>query len=302
VKSFYNSYVHLNAAKFDEFFLDDTSARVITQFYGPGGGFCQHSTSHYCLSTRELPSDSYVVSEHGALANSLTHPNGTPMQGVFNGLNFTSGRPNDLNVVKASTHFVGAVCEGCVVSGSALRPAMYAPVLNAMAEINAIPNASIVLMSNGSSPNGSLAQHQQRAVTTGIIWLGYSNGHTIVWPNLEQHSTNLTIFPENSIYPSSPIETMSSGATNLEVRSGVYRREFRACYNAGVAIGPCAAIVNSTGGNVVVSSSWLHQAYGHVIQMVGGDIPSGGRLALTSTLFHPNSTYVGPRQALLIAR
>ena len=302
VRDFYNSYLHAHAAAFDDFFIDDTSGQVLTQFYGPGGGFCQNAASHYCLSTQEMRSDAAVVSEHGALANSLTHPNGTPMQGVYNGLGFTRGRPNDLDVLKSSTHFIGAVCEGCVVSGGALRPSMYASVLNAMAEINAIPNANIILMSNGKTAEGSSQQIDARNLTTGIIWLGYSYGHTIVWPNLEEDSQNLSIFPEDSIYPSSPIQTMSSGASDVQVTSGVYRREFRSCYNAGVYIGPCATIVNSTDASRVVNSSWLSQTYGHVIQLIGGDIPSGGHILLTSTAFHANSTYVGPGEGLLIVR
>ena len=302
VRNFYNSYLHANAAAFDDFFIDDTSGQVLTQFYGPGGGFCQNAARHYCLSTQEMRTDAGVVEEHGALANSLTHTNGTAMQGVYNGLNFTSGRPNDLDVLKSSTHFIGAVCEGCVVSGGALRPSMYASVLNAMAEINAIPNGNIILMSNGATAGGSTQQIIARNLTTGMIWLGYSYGHTIVWPNLEQGSQNLSIFPEDSIYPSSPIQTMSSGATDVQVTTGVYRREFRSCYNAGVYIGPCASIVNSTGTSRVVSSTWLHQTYSHVVQLIGGDIPSGGRISLTSIPFYPNSTYVGPGQGLLIVR
>jgi hypothetical protein len=299
VRSYFAQYLHTYASGFDEFFLDDTSGAVFSQFYGPGGGFC---AGRICSSTQEMRTNAAVVSEHGALATSLTHPDGTSMRGVFNGLNFTDGRPNDLAVLTSSANFYAAVCEGCVVSAGKPRPAMFAPVLNAMAEINAIPGKSFVELSNGSLVNGSAAQLQARALTTAMAWLGYSEGHTIVWPSLEQNTPNLAVFAENSLYPSSPIETMTTGASNLQVAANVYRREFRACYYNRVAIGPCAAIVNGSGRNVAVSSAWLHQTYGHVVQLIGGDIPSGGRIALTSATFSANRTYVGPSQALMIVR
>lgn len=302
VRNFYASYMRTTAAAYDTFFMDNTSGQVLTQFYGPGGGFCQNAPNHFCTTTQEVRSDSAIASMHGTFADSLVHPNGTAFQGFYNGLNFSNGYPNDLTVLKSSSHFIGAVCEGCAVSGGVLRPNMYAELLNAMAQIDAIPNAAMVLMSNGASAGGSAAQIQQRLVTTGLAWLGYSNGHTIVWPNLEEGTQNLMIFPENSIYPSSPIQSMSTGATNIQVASGVYRREFRACYNAGVAIGPCAAIVNATGSNQLVRSTWLSQPYYHSVELIGGDIPSGGRIALTSTAFRVNGTYVGPGQSLLIVR
>jgi hypothetical protein len=95
---------------------------------------------------------------------------------------------------------------------------------------------------------------------------------------------------------------MTTGASNLQVAANVYRREFRACYYNRSAIGPCAAIVNGSGRNVVVSAAWLHQTYRHSVQLIGGDIPSGGRISLTGAAFTANRTYVGPSQALMIIR
>ena len=39
----------------------------------------------------------------------------------------------------------------------------------------------------------------------------------------------------------------SGGHNDIQVAPGVYRREFKQCYNRGVLIGQCAAIVNTTG-------------------------------------------------------
>lgn len=301
VRAYFQRYLRTYAQGFDEFFLDDTSGMISSQFYGPGGGFCG---GQICTTTQEMRYNSSVVAEHGALASALTHADGSAMYGVFNGINFTSGRPNDLSVVTSSSHFHGAVCEGCVISGGRARPSMFAPVLNAMAAMTAIPNAQLIELNDGGLAGNLTALIAARVLTTSMAWLGYSDGHTAVWPNLEQYTQNLAIFAENSIYPSSPIQTMraSVGASDLAVASGVYRREFRACYYNRAAIGPCAAVVNGSGGSIAVRSAWLQQTYGHLVQLIGGDIPNGGHISLTSTAFHPNVTYVGPGQGLLIVR
>lgn len=293
--AYYRSYFLTTAAGWNHFFMDDTSAKVLTQFYGAGGGFCLNEAGHLCTSTEEMRTDAAVVSEHTALANAI------PVSGFYNGINFTGSEANDLNILDSTTHFEGAICEDCVVNSGVFRPTMYAPVLNTMAAVNRTHGAFVEL-NHGESAIGSAAQIAQRAITTAMAWLGYSEGHTIVYPDLEANTDRLAIYPENSIYPTTPIETMSTGAANIEVASGVYRREFRTCYNNRVAIGACAAIVNGTSRNVVVSSAWLHQAYGHVVELIGGDIPGGGRVSLTSVGFAANRTYIAPYQGLMIVR
>ncbi len=303
MQSYYRSYFHTNAAAFNFFLMDDTSGQVLSQFYGAGGGFCWNVLpSHWCKNTQEMPTDASVAGEHDALANSLTHPNGTGMQGFYNGLDFANQQPNDLNIMQSSNHFIGALCEDCVVNSGVFRPTMYASVLNAMAKINALPQGSFVELNHGESALGSAAQIAQRTITTSMAWLGYREGHTIVYPDLEANTNNLAVFPENSIYPTGPLETMTSGAADIQVAPGVYRREFSTCYNAGTAIGPCAAIVNSTAGTVAVQAAWLKQTYGHVVSMSGGDIPNGGTVNLTSVRFAANSTTLAPSQGLLIVR
>lgn len=301
VRSYFTSFIHTDAGTFDYWFMDNTKGNVVGQFYGPGGGYCHNAAGGLCTTTQEIPSDAAVIQEHADLANSLTHPNGTPMLGFYNSLSFTNGQA-DLNVMSASSHFMGASCESCVVSLGTFRPTMYAPVLNTMAKVNATANGHFMLLSQGTSPAGSAAQIAQRKITAAIAWLGYNQAHTIVFPNLEANTTQLNIFPEFSIVPMSPLQTMSSGAANLEVAPGVYRREFASCYNAGVAIGPCMSIVNATGRDVVIRSSWLHETYAHVVDIIGGTIGQSGHTSLTAIRFVPNSTYIAPAQGMLITR
>lgn len=249
-----------------------------------------------------MPTDSSVLQAHSFFANAMNHVNGSPMKFFFNSMTFTNGRADDLGLLQASSHFVGGVCEDCIVNGGALRPSMYETALNAMAQINAVPGARFVELNTSPAAPGSAANIEQRAISNAIAWLGYSQGHTIVFKDLEDANDGLAVWPEDGIVPTLALQSMSRSAADISVAPGVWRREFRACYNQGVAIGPCAAIVNSTSRAVTVRSTWLRQAYYHVVTFRGGDVASGGQLLLTSTPFRVNSTYVPAAQGMMIAR
>jgi len=97
-----------------------------------------------------------------------------------------------------------------------------------------------------------------------------------VFADLETQNNNLPVWPEDLIYPSSPLQTMVTSHVDLEVATGVYRREFAKCYQKGIYFGPCAAIVNANTTTVTVQSAWLKQTYHHQVTVSGGDVLSGG--------------------------
>ncbi|MBV8636794.1 MAG: hypothetical protein JO322_01800 [Candidatus Eremiobacteraeota bacterium] len=304
VAAYYQNYLQSNGDKWDYYFMDDTSTLVLSQTYGPGGGFCQDSLpNHWCSSTQEYPNDSAVAQAHLTFASSLSHTNGQPMQFFFNGVSFSGQTPLNLQLLSmGSGHFMGAVCENCIVNAGTPRPNMFAPVLNAMAQIDAIPGAAFIELNTGSSPTASTAQLAARYLTTAMAWLGYSEGHTIVFPNLEDNTNNLAVWPEDLLYPTQPLQSMTSGATDLQVAPGVYRREFASCYNNQSPIGPCAAIVNSTSSPVPIAAAWLQQTYHHILQMSGGDILSGGTTVLNTAYFTPGVGSLGAGAATILVK
>ena len=94
----------------------------------------------------------------------------------------------------------------------------------------------------------------------------------------------------------------NGGHNSIQVASGIYRREFAACYNQGVAIGPCATIINTNSSPTTVQSSWLTQTYAHQITLNGGDVQSGGTINPTGTGFTPASTTIPANDAILITK
>jgi hypothetical protein len=301
VQSWWRSELQNNADGFDVFLMDDTQAKVNDQYYFNSGGGCLPWPST-CYTTKEVPTDAAVIAGHASFVNSLNHRNGQPMEFAFNSMHFDGQSVSvTMPLFSASSRLAIGVCEGCAVSFGTLSTSNYVRLLNTMAATNKVAG-TFVLLSTDSASSGSSLQILERSVTTGLVWLGYSEGHTVAWPDLEHSTTKLAIWPEDLIYPAAPVQTMSSGADDIQVASGVWRREFKTCYQAGKFFGRCAAIVNSTSGAVTVQASWLSQTYGHVITLSGGDVLSGGNANITSTKFTSGSTKVPAEGASLLAQ
>jgi hypothetical protein len=298
VQTYFRNFLQRAGDSYDLYYIDDMQADIPDQFYFSGKGGCDE-TGRLCRSIQEYAQDSDLQRAAASFVRALTHRNGSPMEFIFNSLTFNGKPVADMRLLDASPQFVGASCEGCATSGETLHPNNYERILNTMAQF--VSRSRIfVLLSYGNAPSGSAIQIQQRLVTTALIWLGYKDKYTVVWPDLESNTKNLAVWPEDMIYPSQPVQTMSSGAPDLQVTPKVWRREFAACYFRGVLFGRCAAILNGEDSDVVVQSSWLSDNYGHVIGVTGGDELSGGTISLSGARFIAGQTEVPAHQALLL--
>jgi hypothetical protein len=298
VQTWWSNYLRSSADTYDLYLLDNDPMDVVEENYFTfSGGGCNPWPS-YCYSTQEISNNAAQVLAHAHFVNAMSHSNGTPMVFFYQQASFNI--PLDLSAFTTSNRLIGVSCEGCIATTAIpVRPTLYRSVLNEMAAVNA-SSGSYLLISHGNSPAGSATQVLQRLVTTGIVWLAYSQGHTIVQPDLEANTNNLAIWPEDLIYPSGPVQSMVLSANDLQVTPGVWRREFTTCYQAGNFFGRCAVIVNSTASAITVRSSWLSQSYRHVITLSGGDELSGGVANLAGASFIPNSTVVQAGGVLLL--
>lgn len=298
----WKNYLRAKADSYDLYFVDisDMALRTATWFHSGGG--CS-PWPHVCLSTQELPNDAAVVAGHINFVSALSHNNGSKMYFLYQQAYPWWTLNLDQTALMTTDRYLGVTCEGCLAEispGPVVNPINYGPYLDEMAATNKTPGAFTV-MSKGSYPAGSAAQVLQRLVTLGVVWLGYSEGHTIVQPDLERNTNNLAIWPEDLIYPDDPVESMATGSADLEVSPGVYRREFAYCSQSGRYFGPCAAVVNATASTVAIQSSWLRKAYHHVITLVGGDVLSGGIANLSGAPFVAGATTIQAGGALLLA-
>jgi hypothetical protein len=297
-QSWWRGYLRAYADSYDYYFTDDDYMMLSKEMFFTSGGGCQPWPTK-CMSTEEIADDASMVSAHATLVNAMSHNSGSPMKFFFQQASFDDAL--DASAFAASSRFVGITCEGCISSPA--YPALYSRyswVLDEMAAANAA-GGQFQLTSQGDAGTGSATQTLQRLLTTGFAWLGYKEGYTVVWPDLEeQHPYSLPIWPEDLIYPSQPLQTMVSGHSDLEVASGVYRREFATCYQKGLYFGHCASVVNSNPAPVTVKSAWFSQTYHHAVGLVGGDVLSGGTATRASIVFTAGSTQVQPGGALLL--
>jgi hypothetical protein len=297
VQRYYASYLQQNGDTWDYYEMDDTATTVTDALYGPGGGFCKGmgTANGWCTTSQEIADDNAVEQSQKDFVDALNHRDGRPMRFVYNNIKF--GPNARLSLLLTSPRIVGAICENCIVNNGAFRPEMYARVLDAMATVDSVKGKQFVELNTGNSPDGSDDQIAQRLVTTAVAWLGFADGQTVVWPNLEFKSHNLAVWPEDQIYPTQPVQTMAKSNSELSVMPSVWRREFRACYMNGKAIGPCAAVLNGSKSPVVPAGSWFRSSLGHSVALHGGDALSGGSVDFRST---PIGAVAAGRAMLLV--
>jgi hypothetical protein len=305
VQSFFGSYVRRYFNADDGLMMDDQAAGLSSLLYYASCG---------CSATAEVGSDGALRAAHEAMSAALTHVGGGSFFQVDNSLPPNPFLPQGLDLVGRGG-VGGVISEGAPEDDGTLDP-YYSTLLDEMAYVGDETGGFVVPLSYGAA--GASYQGQSRRVQEATMLLAYSPGHVVDWADLEQGSGDLAVWPEEGIYPTEPVQSMGApggagclagsgavcatgGHNDLQVAPGVYRREFGACYDQGVAFGPCAAIVNTTASPVTIQPGWLTQAYTHQITLVGGDVQSAGTINLTHTPFTPGTTTTAPHDATLLA-
>ena len=255
VQAFWQSYTRVWYPKYDALMTDDMGASIKELLYGTNA-----------TSATELKTDAQVLAMHEGFSAKLTRSNGTPFYVVANGVSSNPYILHALQRIGTPPNVHGLISEGVPVANGIITR-WYADLLDLMSQVNAQPGF-IVLLSYGS---GSVARVSDRYLHTATIWLGYSPGHEVSWEDLEG-GTRLNVWPEETMYPTTPVQSMSTGNSNLLVAQYVWRREFRSCYLRGSLWGHCAALVNTNSVAVALRSAWLTQTYTNQIRVVGGDV------------------------------
>jgi hypothetical protein len=269
-------------------------------------------------------------------ANQIRWKDGTPVPSIVNAFGV---HPNDIAyadavpLVAPGSQIIGGVEEAGEISGTRYTPhVVFADVNTASMVYAANPNAYYVFLSNGHATPGSTqtcedsvrntedscGALQLRRDALGSFWLAYKEGNTVLWENFNSAGnpccggkTVLAVYPEASIYPSSPVQALrpfnpnvattdgsgcgaargSGGIASFVVAcgtlndgitpAGVYVREFRECYNFGqlIGTGQCAVVMNTTNRSVTIGN-WFTQGYTNLMTLGSG--PTDGGDVLTA--------------------
>lgn len=308
VRDWFRSYIQHYYNDDTGLVMDDQSPSLSEELY--------YSTCG-CKTTQEIGSNAGLIAAHNAMSSALKHRNGTQFLQVDNTLAPNPFLPQGLNMLDRTAGVDGLIAEGEPEQYGGVMDPYYSTLLDQIAYIENRTAAFVVPMSHGLA--NAPTQARSRRVQEATMLLGFEAYRIVDWADLESDSTHLSVWPEEGIYPSEPLQSMQApggagclagtgvvcstgGHNDLQVAPGIYRREFGSCALRSVRFGPCAAIVNSTAAPVIVRSGWLRQHYGHTATLVGGDVQSGGHINLSGAAFTPNTTVVPAHDALLLTR
>jgi hypothetical protein len=112
-------------------------------------------------------------------------------------------------------------------------------------------------------------------------WLTYDPTYSVAGELMSSNS-DVYVFAEQELVPTSPLQTATSAITQLKRTNGVYAREFAACYLAGANIGACAAVVNPTSSTLSIPS--LSKAYHRRLVLDNNNLYGGGKVYIYSGL------------------
>ncbi len=88
--------------------------------------------------------------------------------------------------------------------------------------------------------------------------------------------SGVTVMPEQQLVPEQPLVPTPSSIDGLMQPSGVYGREYAACYLAGTSIGPCAVAVNPNNPHLQSLAFPWPGKYKHTLTMSGSGLYDGG--------------------------
>jgi hypothetical protein len=125
-------------------------------------------------------------------------------------------------------------------------------------------------------------------------WLTYDPSYSVIAPIAPAADGN-ALFPEYDIVPLGPKTSAAGGSVRTLGRDGVYVREFAQCFQNGMAIGACAAVVNPTSSPRAVPS--LSGRYTRALALNDASAVSGGRALWR---LHAYLGALGPVQALIL--
>ncbi len=114
---------------------------------------------------------------------------------------------------------------------------------------------------------------RSRLYTIASFLMTYNPSYSMLWETYATPS-GLSIMPESQLVPADPVVAPPSRVESLRASGGAYVREYRQCYYAGRAIGPCAMVVNNE--RLTLGAPRLALGYHHTMTLRGDGVLDGG--------------------------
>jgi len=223
-------------------------------------------------------SDASWVSNDAGLEGSL------PLPVIFNGLsglNPYGGYGISLSTglfQNAST--MGGVYEHCYTQDSSSEPKEFGNLWQAVenTEISVAQQARdfVCNPTDRYAPAGSSRQIDERLYSYASFLLTYDVNTSTLWDKYPTGASGFPVNPESQLVVLNPLIATPSDISGLKQSTGVYAREYGACYIGGVWQGPCAIVVNS---DYYSSHAFPYSKYHHTAVITGGSILDGGSMS-----------------------
>ncbi|MBV8602776.1 MAG: hypothetical protein JO359_14510, partial [Candidatus Eremiobacteraeota bacterium] len=248
----------------DFFFADDSGGPYDGSDGTPASGLLWNFDQHHSLEFAD-GADSAWIAARGAMLASALRP-------VFvNGRDPYSWLPSYGGAYLRLANVVGQNNEGCFTADDygveADQYNRWKNMANSLLAITGMQRYAVCMMMGTVTPANRLYGYASWLITYDPV---YSlAGQVNAGPD------GYAVFPEFDIVPTTPKATATSDVSVLRSGGGAYVREFGQCYQNGSPIGPCAAVVNTTGGTIAMPA--LSGTYAHTLNLDSNGSYTGGR-------------------------
>ena len=198
---------------------------------------------------------------------------------VFNGYAMDSNSALEIT----GTNVVGGVAEGCYATGSQPSPPYTTGtqwVTDENLELAAAAANRLFFCYNNGSQNGAAFTNLRLYIYASFL-LTYSATSSVLWDTFTTTS-GLHVFPETQLVPANPLVSSPGSVSSLKSATGLYVREYGACYLSGLNAGACAVVVNSD-ASASHAMPTLSGTYTHTFTVNGAGALDGGTTSVTGS-------------------
>ncbi len=257
-QSAFGQYVSsvLSRAKFDMIFEDNAGALSPYATY-PNGKPCNYTDSSWI---------------NGFIAANNTSPLGI----LSNGLNIfpsslTTMYAPDLGMLQSKMS-IGGNMEHCYSDNSQTTMSGNSWIHIENTELNVMRQAKYFecMARDTYSASSSIGP---RLFTLASFLLSYDPNHAVLG---EEYATpsGLHVFPESQLVALNPVVSAPSDVSYLRTSTGVYARQYNACYLKGQLVGACVVAVDRSG-----PAAFPYSGYTHTLTISGSGILDGGTVS-----------------------
>lgn len=281
-----NAYRNFTAAKasrarVDAFFADDSG----TPLKGPDGTPLSGILYRFNAPSVELPDDARYISAMRGLFAAAARPV------VINGSDPGTFQPAYGGALIDAPNVIGEIVEACFLADSLKEPMFgerWRQMANGQIAVTRHRRYAICMQQGDG-----LKDPLKRLYGLASWWLTYDPQWSVIAP-VAPGTDGDAVFAEEDVVPTEPLRGTADGGVEAFKAGNVYAREFRRCFQAGVAIGGCAAVVNPT--TTAQALPRLTQTYRSSLSLSSESAYGGGTNSWSRNV--PQS--LGPVQAAIL--